>query len=134
LIHYPFIKRSARCGCYVVIYYNAQSEEKKKGNHVNMATGQFHITLPARLVEKIDIAANEAILTRSEFIKFAVIEHFHSIERKHAELTAIAQGNDILTEAELFTLLTMKRNQRSHRIWKRELRMLMRDPSWHPDD
>lgn len=91
-----------------------------------MVSGQTHITLPQALLAQIDIAAKELFMTRSEFIKQAVVDKLQDVQQWRAQLAAVAANNDVLTEAELLKMLQARKGQRESaeywRAWRREMR------------
>lgn len=86
-----------------------------------MAKGQIHITIPENLLKKIDQAATEASMNRSEFMRHAAVEQLKFVDECRAKLANIAQ-NGMPEEEELFDLLRMKKLARAAAVWRREQR------------
>jgi metal-responsive CopG/Arc/MetJ family transcriptional regulator len=87
-----------------------------------MATKLIQISLSRELLARIDAAAHEDCVNRSEFIRYCVVERLRYMQECHAKLLAIAQTTDPPAEEELYQLLRLKDGQRKAVQLRRQLR------------
>ena len=80
------------------------------------------LKLPPKLLQKLDEAAVEEFMNRSEFMRAAIVEKLQRVDERRAQLMALTRGDQVVTEAEIFKSLKVKRGRLYARELERQLR------------